>query len=105
MLSVLIRIASNLHTLFFFHFIFFILVAHNTEEVNLQTSAVLNAKPFVLNTYVQKSSILVIGFKTSGLLATAVQRLPVLQQRLGHKFDHTVKRSKATLVSSFEQRW
>ena len=31
--------------------------------------------------------------------------LPVLPQLLGCKFDHTIKRSKVILVSSFQQAW
>ena len=31
--------------------------------------------------------------------------LPVLPQQLGHKFDHTIKGSKAILVSSFGKIW
>ena len=35
--------------------------------------------------------------------ANTMQLLPVLQQQLGHTFDHTLKTSTVILVSSFEQ--
>ena len=38
-------------------------------------------------------------------LQTPCNILPVLPQQIGHKSDHTVKRSKVILVSSFEQIW
>ena len=38
-----------------------------------------------------------------GITANAMQLLPVLPQQLGHKFDHTIKRSKVILVLSFQQ--
>ena len=34
--------------------------------------------------------------------ANDMQLLPVLKQQLGHKVDHTVKRSKVILISAFE---
>ena len=38
------------------------------------------------------------------LSVNAMQILPVLPQQLGHKFDHTIKRSNIIQVSSFQTR-